>query len=97
MALEFDGAGGVNQLVAIPVIFEHNIVDDELIVEMHGHFVANHFDVEGIPFADRLVRFSWNRIRKRTTFDEPPDRRWPDFVREPGDANLGSHARTPRR
>src|SRR5438270_12749323 len=47
VVLQFDLSGGVDGFVALPVVFEGDVIDDELVVEPDGDFVADHADVEG--------------------------------------------------
>ena len=55
MGLELDLARRVDRLVPLPVVLEDDVVDDELVVEIDGHALADHDDAEGVPLADGAV------------------------------------------
>src|SRR6188474_1206516 len=55
VVLELDGAFGIEGLVALPVVFHRDLIDDELVVELHADLVADDLDPERVPLADRLI------------------------------------------
>src|SRR5690606_22476240 len=55
VALQLDLAGGIDRFVALPVVLHHDVVDNELIVELHVDTVSHHLDVERVPLADGPV------------------------------------------
>src|SRR5882724_11979318 len=47
--LEFDLAGRVNRFIAFPEVFHSDIVYHQLVIEIDGHFVADHENIEMVP------------------------------------------------
>ena len=55
MRLQFDLFKRGDGLRAIPVVFHHDIIDDEDTVQSDSHTVAHHFNVHRVPFAQPVV------------------------------------------
>src|SRR5688500_18642874 len=55
MMLELELTGGVNALVALPVVLHRDVLDDELLVQEAGDFVADHEDLKAVPLSGRMV------------------------------------------
>ena len=55
MGLELDRAFLGHAQLAVVIVFELGVIHHEFVVEIHGDFVADHFDAERIPFAERFV------------------------------------------
>ena len=53
--LEFDGSRRVDRLVALPIVFERDIVDDAHAIQEYRDFFADHDNVETVPLSGRKV------------------------------------------
>ena len=55
VGLQVDRAGGVDRTLGVVVVFEGDVVDDLLAVELYGDVRADDADVHAVPFADGIV------------------------------------------
>lgn len=55
MGLQLNLVDGEDGTGTVPIVLEDDIVDDEDAIEAYGDAVAYHADVEGVPFAERIV------------------------------------------
>ncbi len=55
VGLQLDRPFPQQRQLAVPVVLQPGVVDDELVVEIHGDPLAELEDAEAVPFAERLV------------------------------------------
>src|SRR5436305_1263442 len=56
VVLELDLAGGIDRLIALPVVLHRHVVHYELVVEVYRHLISDHENPEAIPLADGPIR-----------------------------------------
>src|SRR6185369_17255500 len=55
MILQFDLASGENRLLAVPIVFQSLVLNDQLAVKEHMDLFPNHHDLKPVPLSNWFV------------------------------------------